>query len=95
MKELHIYLFTPDYDESVLTDYISTAIMLNQSDDDVIKTTQVNFLSFDYKRRLFVHISESEVHEITLGNCDGTDKEIREAHNLEKMLIAGSFSWFK
>ena len=59
----------------------------------VIYTTIPQFLCFQYAKRLFVHVN-NEIHEITLGSCDGTDKEIRSAHNLEKILFAGGFDWF-
>ena len=43
-------------------------------------------------RRIFVHIN-GDIHEITLGKVEGTGREIKYHHNLEKMLISGEFSW--
>lgn len=65
-------------------------------DDSVteVHTTQTSFLNFKYAKRLFV-TTGNKLHEITLGKCEGTDKEVREAHNIEKMLLNGAFDWFK
>ena len=42
-----------------------------------------------------IFVSNEEIHEITVGRCKGTKKELRPAHNLERMLLAGAFDWFK
>lgn len=60
----------------------------------IVHTTIPHFLSFDYAEKLFVHIKE-EAHEIKIGKTEGIDKEIRKAHNLEKLLFAGAFDWFQ
>jgi len=100
-KEMHVYLDML----SVLTEmangeigevcqsYKDTYTFLNKEHNDIIRTTITHFLSWDFGERLFVHVN-NEVHEITLGECEGTDKDIRVAHNLEKLLFAGKFSWF-
>ena len=109
LKEIHLHLEMKLYDIEkgyyIYEDYIETKKMiqkaLNDQDFDyIIHTTQPHFLSFDYlPARLFVHFynkdNQEEIHEITLGSCEGTDKELREAHNLERMLLAGSFDWWK
>lgn len=93
-KELHIWLEEPPFD--VYTDFISTehAILCGEENID---TTQPHFLQFRYGYRLFVHTHSHDVkgHEITLGECEGTSKCIREAHNLEKLLLAGAFDWWR
>lgn len=106
LKEIHLHLKITNKKQANLLyyeDYISTKRTIEkalESDkDEVIHTTQPHFLSFKYlPARLFVHLynknDEEEVHEITLENCEGTEKELRPAHNLERMLLAGSFDWF-
>ena len=71
-----------------------------RKDGGELHTTQTHFLSWRYGRRLFCHLwndktMEPETHEITIGECDGTNREIREAHIIEKMLIAGEFDWYR
>lgn len=59
-----------------------------------INTTQVCTVStilFDKGYRIFVHDRYGKSFEITLGGCERTDKEIRMAHNLSKMLENGAF----
>jgi len=106
LKEIHLHL-DPE-DDHIRRDYIiyqtfaETKRIIEAAEDDytlnhIVHTTQPHFLSFDYlPARLFVHFynnNREEIHEITLGSCEGTDKELRKAHNLEKMLLAGSFDW--
>ena len=106
LKEIHIHLNykLEDYDKWTIEDnFIDTKMVINNAIqspyNEVIHTTQPHFLSFKYfPARLFVHLynknDEEEVHEITLEHCEGTEKELRPAHNLERMLLAGSFDWF-
>ena len=108
LKEIHLHLKITNKEQTNLLyyeDYISTkrAIekALESDEDEAIHTTQPHFLSFQYlPTRLFVHSyngddeENEEIHEITLENCEGTEKELRPAHNIEKMLLAGSFDWF-
>lgn len=63
-------------------------------------TPQPHFLNFKYSDRLFVTINNRDgngyhTHEITLGKCDGTDREITKSLNLEKLLYSGEFSWYR
>ena len=92
-KELHLWLKEPDC--FYYPDFMSTSNAIGMN-DECIHTTQPHFLQFRYGYRLFVHTDRHDLvgHEITLGDCVGTERIIREAHNLEKMLIAGEFDWF-
>ena len=89
----HILVVHPNDDFLCHTTYKSTREALGKT--RILHTTQLEFLSFEYAERLFVWIDENEMHEITLGECDGTDREIREAHNLRHMLLAGAFDYYK
>lgn len=74
--------------------YIETYNEIMYGNCDFVYTTIPNFLSFEYAEHLFVEFDD-ESHEIKLGDCEGTDKEIRKEHNIMKMLLAGHFDWFK
>lgn len=64
-----------------------------ESKTPIIHTTQPHFCQFRYGR-IFVHYNGT-VHEIAKGKCEGTNREIKEGHNIEKMLLSGEFDWFK
>lgn len=66
---------------------------LLKAGEPIVVTTIPQFLSFEYAKNLTVWY-KGEEHDLTLGSCEGTDKEIRFAHNLQKILFAGGFSWF-
>ena len=96
-KELYVRLDLIGMDEEGNYYYYDTYMdTLNKINEgyDIIRTTQIEFLSFRYAERLFVVVN-GETHEITLGECEGTNREIRESHNLPRMLIAGHFDWFR
>lgn len=91
MKQQHILVVHPCDDEYCYTSFVETFNALGK--ENVLHTTQLHFLSFNYAERLFVSI-DGVNHEITLGECDGTSREIKKGHNLERLLIAGEFDWF-
>ncbi len=76
----------------IYTTYVDTYNAIKR-DEPCIRTTQTAFLQFEYAERIFAVVN-GETHEITMGDCEGTTREIRRAHNLQKMLIAGVFDWF-
>ena len=92
--EYHLHLIVPDNGcmHWPLT-YDEVANLIEERVD--VHTFQVCTISthlFDLGYRIFVHYSEIEPpFEITLGDCEKIDREIRMAHNLEKMLISGAF----
>lgn len=90
-REIHIWLDDAYSEKSCLKTYFATERAI-EYDYDVIHTTQISFCSFRYNRRIFIHVN-GNIHEIIVGDCDGTTREIKEFHNLEKMLISGEFNW--
>ena len=100
-KELHIYMDGNSFEKyGIVTDIIPThetyveADKAARGESPVVRTTQVACCSFDYGRRVFIHY-KGETHEITIGKCEGTDKEIRKSHNIMRMLLTGAFDWYQ
>lgn len=96
-KEIHFYCAS---DHSMLNYPMAFTYSSFQDSINVgieqFATVQLSCLSTDlitkYGYRIFIHPYKGETFEITLGDCANTTKEIRPAHNLEKMLIAGAFN---
>lgn len=56
------------------------------------QTSVCNTVNIEKGYRIFVYMLDKKtVVELKLGSIEGCDKEIRKAHNLEKMLLAGVF----
>ena len=95
-KEIHFYCAGDNsvFKYSIAFTYVSFQDSINAGIEQ-FATTQLSCLSTDlitkYGYRIFIHPYKGEIFEITLGDCANTTKEIRPAHNLEKMLIAGAF----
>ena len=100
-EEVHLYLKfdLEHWDKGVPTsvDFCESMKLFTHPelrDNSILHTTQIHFLNFRYGKKLFVHTPDNKMHEITLGKCEGTNRYIKEGHNLEKLLIAGEFDWF-
>lgn len=79
-------------ESEILFTYDDTAREIRDGLRDIY-TTVPHFLNFKYAKRLFVHV-DNDIHEITIGKCDGTTREISESTNIEKLLYAGEFDWW-
>jgi hypothetical protein len=90
-KEFHVYL-----NRTCASDYYSYFGTLEAINDerDIIKTTQLSLLSTSLleKYRVFLHKDGKQI-EITLGDCQGTDRNIKATDNLEKLVMAGEFNF--
>ena len=94
MKELHIYL-NGNYPPDTITNYADTMSAI-ETGKEIVITTQPHFCSFDWALdhgyNLCVHMLDDSVIWPKIGSNDFTDKELRRAHRLEKMLLAGAFN---
>lgn len=90
-KEIHFN--SVSYDDNTLITYDETLRAIKR-EEPYIETVQMALLSTDLIKqgyKVFVRDADGE-YEITLGDgCDRTDKELRIAHNIERMWKAGSF----
>lgn len=95
-QELHLWLDFTELSKENYNISITTIDTLRhfKDGDRIIHTVIPHFLQWIYGEKLFVHCN-GECHEITLGKCEGTEKEIREVHNLERILFAGGFDWWQ
>lgn len=91
IAEYHLHID----DSECLTSYYDTKDAIDNADEDtVVHSSQLIFLSFSIAHRLFVH-HDGQIHEITLGKCIGTNREIRANHCIYKLLLHGEFDWFR
>lgn len=91
-EEIHIIMDNSETPIHPYTTFVETDSAILRG-ERIVYTTQPHFLSFRYTSRLFVHY-KNKIHEINRGNTEGTDRIIKDGHNLERMLIAGEFNWF-
>lgn len=93
--EYHLYLYRTELADMLLTvDEVDNAI---EGGQNIINTVQVCTLSttlLSKGYRVFIHYKngdEQKHFEITLGECEHTTRELRQGHNLERMLLSGEF----
>lgn len=102
-KEIHVYLdFIHNYSAEVMPYGYYVGISHSRSElqrdieeeKNIIFTTQTSACKTEYLElgyRIFVYLLDGTVKELKFGHIDGLNKDIRMAHNLEKMLISGMF----
>ena len=94
--EFHLYLYEVPNAYPFVHSYEKVEQKLAQHES--VHTTQLCFCDgnlFSKGYRIFVHPRSNEKHEITLLDCEGTNREIRPSHRLWHMIITGVFDWYK
>lgn len=92
MKEIHFYLDAPYDPARTFHTYDGTNDAIKKG-REIIHTTSIANISFDLLDlgyRIFVH-RNGRALECKLGSMDGTEKEIRKAHNLLKFIMGHVF----
>ena len=92
-KEFHVW-FNPNF-KHPMWDRYSDVVRLIQSGKDRIDTQNIIFadlrLITEHGYRLFIHPEVGDVFEITLGECEHLDRDLRPVMNLLKMILNGAF----
>lgn len=101
MKEIHFYTNltneeqTSEWDlDTMCVDYYTANNTIEDSNEKIVKTTQLCLLvnAWDYIRRgdkVFIH-NGNKVLEVK-EHMEGTDKDIRVGHNIQTLLLGGTF----
>ncbi len=89
MRTITFYTHHPDISIRVNSTYVTTLESIKTSKD--VHTTQIALISFDLLEqfdKMFLNVN-GEVYELGLGATNTwTDKELRPAHNLLKIVTA-------
>lgn len=89
--ELHIYL--DKYPANTLHSYTETLEAL-ENHQLVVNTTNTYFCKTEYIEKgysLFIHFADGTKTQIKFGFNESCNKELRKAHNIEKMMYANAF----
>ncbi len=73
--------------------YKETLEAINNNEEE-IRTTQMCLLStdlFDKGYEVWIHEFEEDIFEITLGECERTNRKLKMSHNLFKLWRAREF----
>ena len=96
-KELHIWM-NEDYQLQATNLFISLDLAeralcegVNRVDTPQTHCCRTDWLAKGY--RIFVHLLDGETIEIKLGSNEKWAKEIRPAHNIERLLLANFFGF--
>ena len=94
IKEFHVWLDSVGMDYTICCKTLNTTRRIMEQGDEEIHTTQLSLLrtSLLDEYRVFLH-QEGKQIEITLGECQGTERIIKAGDNLEKLVLGGEFSF--
>lgn len=93
-KEFHVWLDSVGMDYAIVCKTLCATRKELLQGSEKIHTTQLSLLrtSLLNEYRVFLHQDGKQI-EITLGECQGTDRIIKAGYNLEKLVLGGEFNF--
>jgi hypothetical protein len=86
-----IIFHTDTAGSDICIDYVTTKFYIKNNVSNIVRTTQLTFLSFDLFEQGFSKITlihNGKEYDLKLGSNTWTTKELRKEHNLLKLVTS-------